>query len=293
MILSIIILNYKKPHLTTACLASLYKQYSSSFKDGDMEVIVVDNNSQDDSMPVLREAIKSNSYKGIQLIQNKENAGFGKGCNLGSKFAKGAYLLFLNNDTIVKDQSLLKMTKYMEEHEAVSILGGQLRNPDGSLQASTGKFYTPVNAFLLLLGMQKFGLLDRSPQKIVEVDWVKGGLFVIRRDVFTKLHGFDEKMFMYIEDMELCYRAKQSGYGVFFYPHTMVLHAEHASTNRTFAVVHIYKNLLYFYKKHRSKSEYQFVRSVMRAKALALISVGKLTNNKYLQQTYEKALEVA
>jgi len=293
MTLSIITLNYKKPHVTLNCLSSLYEHYHKAFEDGNIEVILVDNDSQDDSVSVLRKAIKDNHYSHIQLIENKENGGFAKGCNLGAKHAKGEYLLFLNNDTVVKDKSLLSMTSYMEEHANIAILGGQLRNTNGTLQASTGKFYTPFNAFLLLLGMQKFGLLDRSPQKIVEVDWVKGGLLMVRQEVFSKLHGFDEKIFMYIEDMELCYRAKQAGYGVYFYPYATVLHAEHASANRTFAIVNIYKNLLYFYKKHRSHSEYLFVRFLMRTKARALISIGKTTHNKYLINTYEEAFKVA
>jgi GT2 family glycosyltransferase len=292
MTLSVIILNYKKPQLTKSCLKSIYKEYEKFLKDGLMEVIIVDNNSQDDSLKILRDVIDDNKYKHVHLIASKDNGGFGKGCNLGAKEAKGDYVLFLNNDTVVKDQGLWDMALYMEQQPHVGILGGQLRNPDGSLQTSTGKFYTPWNAFLLLIGMQKFGLLDRSPQKITEVDWVKGGLFMVRRTVFSTLHGFDENIFMYIEDMELCYRAKQKGYSVYFYPYAKVLHAEHGSTNRTFAIVNIYQNLLYFYKKHRSRSEYLFIRSVMRAKARMLIMTGKLTNNIYLVQTYEKALKV-
>lgn len=293
MILSIVILNYKKPQLTKTCLASLYRQYQSAFAAGELEVIVVDNDSQDDSLQQFRNIIKEQEYKHIHLVANSENAGFAKGCNLGASEAHGEFVLFLNNDTVVKDNGIMDMVSYMAEHPDIAILGGQLRNPDGSLQPSTGKFYTPFNAFLLLLGTQKFGLLDRSPQKITEVDWVKGGLFMVRREVFIKLHGFDEKIFMYIEDMELCYRAKNLGYGVFFYPYTKVLHAEHASTNRTFAIVNIYQNLLYFYKKHRSRTEYLFVRSLMRAKAHMLIMVGKVTHNTYLMQTYEQALKVA
>ena len=209
---------------------------------------------------------------------------------MGVKQAEGEYLLFLNNDTVVKDAGILKMAKYLGENQNVSILGGQLRNVDGSLQASAGSFYTLFKAIMLLVGMQKFGLLDKSPSQIKRVDWVKGGLLMIRKNVFEKLKGFDEKIFMYTEDMELCYRAKLKGFETYFYPFTYVLHAEHGSTNRTFAIVNIYKNLLYFYKKHRSFLEYLILKTFLIIKAYLLIIIGIVTNNKYLKETYKEAL---
>ena len=182
------------------------------------------------------------------------------------------------------------MAEYQKEHPEIAILGGQLRNFDGSLQASVGKFYTPLYAFLLLVGGQRWGLLDRSPKAIQKVDWVKGGLMLIRRDVFEQLKGFDEKIFMYTEDMEFCYRAHLAGKDIYFYPDVLVLHKEHGSTSKTFAIVNIFKNLLYFYKKHRSPQEYRFVRGMMVSKARSLIALGKVTKNHYLVETYEKAL---
>src|SRR5256885_9525319 len=98
---------------------------------------------------------------------------------------------------------------------------------------------------------------------------------------------------MYVEDMELCYRAKLVGYKTYFYPFTNVYHAEQGSTNRTFAIIQIYKSLLYFYKKHRPYNEYLFLKLILRIKARMLIGVGKMTGNTYLIQTYEKALTVA
>jgi N-acetylglucosaminyl-diphospho-decaprenol L-rhamnosyltransferase len=291
MLLSIITLNYKKPELTAVCLESLYKQFGEEFKAEKIELIIVDNDSQDGSVEKLQDAIKKADYKNIQLIPNNENGGFAKGNNKGAKSAKGDFLLFLNNDTAVKDRGLLDMAEYFRQHEEVTILGGQLRNSDGSLQASTGKFYTLFNAFLLLLGMQKFGLLDKSPERISEVDWVKGGLLMIRKDIFESLQGFDEKIFMYTEDMELCYRARQMGKKIFFYPDVKVIHAEHGSANRSFAIVHIYKGLLYFYKKHRSSFEYQILKTLLLVKAAAAIMIGSITGNSYLVKTYKQAIE--
>ena len=291
MLVSIVTLNYKKKDLTIACISSLWEQYASEFQNNKMEVIIVDNDSQDDSVEAIRREIKEKKFENIRIIANSSNAGFGAGCNLGAEKSSGDFILFLNNDTVVKDKGIYKMAEYCKEHPEVAILGGQLRNFDGSLQASVGKFYTLKYAFLLLIGGQRYGLLDRSPKTIQKVDWVKGGLLMIRRDVFEHLNGFDEKIFMYTEDMELCYRAHLAGKQIYFYPDVMVLHKEHASTSKTFAIVNIYKNLLYFYKKHRSPAEYSMMKGMMVAKARSLIAIGKATKNHYLVETYEKALE--
>ena len=272
---------------------SLQKQFPKEFAEGLFELIIVDNDSGDDSVKQLNERIKTKSYKHTTVIANPENAGFGKGCNLGARHSKGDFILFLNNDTVAKDRGILSMAHYMKAHSEIGILGGQLRNPDGSLQASTGKFYTLYNAFLLLLGMQKYGLLDKSPQQITEVDWVKGGLLMMSREAFITSRGFDEKIFMYTEDMELCYRVKKAGYKIVFYPDLVVLHAEHGSTNKTFAIIHIYKGLPYFYKKHRSNAEYVVLRALLKVKAGFLFTAGKLLGNDYLIQTYGQAFKVA
>lgn len=291
MLLSIVTLNYKKPELTISCLESLWEQYEAEFQKNEMEVFIVDNDSQDDSVEKIRKEITNKKFHNMHVIANPVNSGFGAGCNTGAKASKGEFILFLNNDTLVKDKGLVKMVEYCKEHPDVAILGGQLRNFDGSLQASTGKFYTLWYALLLLLGGQRYGLLDRSPDKIVEVDWVKGGLLMIRRDIFEKLKGFDEKIFMYTEDMELCYRAHMIGEKVYFYPDVRVLHKENASSNKTFAIVNIYKNLLYFYKKHRSRFEYLLLKFLLEAKAKSLLAAGKATKNSYLVETYERALK--
>lgn len=293
MFLSIVTLNYKKAHLTTRCIESLHTQFADELAKGEIEVIIVDNDSQDDSVKTIEKEIKEKKYKHIDLIANDKNAGFGAGCNVGAARAKGKYILFLNNDTVAKDRSIWEMAAYLDKHEEITIIGGQLRNPDGSLQHSVGTFYTPVQATFLLLGLQRLGVVDKNPKDIQKVDWVKGALLMIRNDAFKKLGGFDENIFMYVEDMELCYRAQLVGYKIYFYPFTNVYHEEQGSSNRTFAIIQIYKSLLYFYKKHRPYSEYLFLKLILRSKARMLILLGKITGNTYLIQTYEKALTVA
>jgi len=107
--LSLITLNYKKSQLTINCITSLYKMFKKEFDDNIFEVVIVDNASGDNSIENIQEAIKENQYKNMHLIANHTNSGFGSGNNLGVSKAKGKYICFLNNDTLVKDTGLLDM----------------------------------------------------------------------------------------------------------------------------------------------------------------------------------------
>ena len=282
--LSIVIINYNTFDLTTLCLTSIGKQYKKQLESSEFEIIVVDNKSTDDSVESLKSA------KGIELVENKENYGFAKGANIGAAHAKGKYILFLNSDTEVKDGGFLDMISFLEEHIDVGILGGRLVNLDGSLQASTGKFYNPINTFLMLFGGERAGFLRKSPTTIGSVDWVSGAAMMVKRDPFDRLGGFDEAFFMYVEDMELCFRAKKLGILTYFYPGVIVVHKELGSGNKSFAIISIYKGLLHFYKKHANYVQYIVVKSLLMTKALIAIILGVITGDTYLTSTYRKAL---
>lgn len=292
MKLSIITLNFKKKDLTLACLTSLYKHYQKQLERNEMEVIIVDNFSQDDSVAAIRKAIEKQKYKNVHLYANTENAGFGRGCNFGAEKAQGEYLLFLNNDTQVLDEGFIGMTEFLDSRPHVGILGGRMENEDRTAQASAGSFYTFFNAILMIFGMQRFGILYKSPTTLKKVDWVIGGCLMIRRKLFEKLEGFDPEIFMYFEDVELCYRAKKLGFLTYYYPHATTVHIGQGSSNRTFAVVNIYKGLMYFYKKHMPNWQTNVIKLLLELKAYIAINLGKLLKNKYLQATYEEALAV-
>ena len=137
IILSIIILSYNTKDLTLRCVESVAKQYEKELEEKRMEIIVVDNDSADDSVSILLGLKKKTSN--VSIIQNKENVGFAKGCNIGSKAAKGKYVLFLNSDTQVEDDGFIQMVKFLEKSPKVAILGGKLENNNGSIQRSCGK----------------------------------------------------------------------------------------------------------------------------------------------------------
>src|SRR5680860_38346 len=182
--LSIVILNYKTKDLTLKCIESIINVYKEELKDKTFEIILVDNNSEDNSVKAFE---KSEFTPYFNLIKGKENIGFGGGNNLGAKHSKGKYVLFLNSDTEVKDKGLLKMVDYMDKNEKVGILGGKLYFPDGKIQTSVGKFYNLGYLFLMLFGYEKLGFLRKSPKEITKVDWVSGALMMVKKGLFEKI----------------------------------------------------------------------------------------------------------
>jgi len=288
VILSIIILSYNTKDLTIQCAESVAKQYKKELEEKNLEIIVVDNNSKDDSVSQILN-LKS-EISNLKVVLNKKNVGFARGCNIGAKAAEGKYILFLNSDTQVEDNGFLSMVEFLEKNPNVAILGGKLHSADGSAQPSCGKFYDLFNLVIMLLGLERLGFLRSSPNKIQKVDWVSGACMMVKGDVFKKLAGFDEKLFMYMEDMEICYRAKKLGFSTYFYPNLKLGHQSLGSSNRTFAIVNIYKGILHFYSKHRSYFEYMIAKTLLIAKAAILITIGVLTFNSTLRDRYKKAV---
>ena len=143
----------------------------------------------------------------------------------------------------------------------------------------------------MLIGSERFGLLRKSPKNIERVDWVSGACLMIGKSVFDQLKGFDENFFMYIEDMELCFRANKLGFLTYFYPDIKIIHKELGSSNRSFAIIHIYKGLLYFYSKHKGYFQYIIAKVMLEVKAKVGIVVGFLIGNSSLKKTYIEAIK--
>jgi len=287
MDLSIVILNYNTKELTLNCINSIFSEYKKELDDLKFEIILVDNNSEDESL----EAFKKLKIKGLKLIESKENLGFSKGCNLGASKASGKYILFLNSDTEIKDQGFVKMVDYLNKNENVAILGGKLKNSDGTSQPSAGNFYNLFNLFFWLLGFERLGFSKKSPNLLEKVDWVSGASLMIRKNVFEKIGEFEKQLFMYIEDMDLCFKARKKGFLTYFYPEITLFHSQTGSSNRTFAILNIYKGILFFYKKYKPGLSYGVAKTMLFSKAFILKYLGKLIGNKYLFETYAKALE--
>lgn len=283
--LSIIIISYNTKKITSDCLNSVTK----SLKDSSIsyEIIVVDNASTDGSTEML---------KNHNLVINKTNVGFAKANNQGVKQAKGNYILFLNSDILVLDDAIDKLyTFFKQNKKTINFLGGKLLNKDMSPQPSAGPFYSlPMIFGALFLRGDYWGLTRYSPVKIKEVDWISGACILTTKHAFNDIGGFDENIFMYMDEIDLLYRARNKGYRVFFYPEARFIHLGSASSGgRSYPILQVYHGFLYFYKKHHSVLALRMLIFMLKLKALIGLVLGHIFNNKYLKETYEKAYKLS
>lgn len=218
--LSIIIPTWNTAEITVKCVRSLQK-YLKNFPH---EIIIVDNASTDNTVA------KFKKEKGIVLIQNKKNLGFAKACNIGSKKSKGDYLFFLNSDMIALDSSLIKMYEYLKNNPKIGLIGPKYLNIDRSVQGSVFPPQTPLNALKeFWLGKNAYSKYSPRSKKPIEVHSLSGGAILISKKLFNEVGGWDERYFMYFEDLELCRQIKKLGYKIFYYPQCRFVHRHGAS----------------------------------------------------------------
>ena len=288
--LSIIIISYNTKKITLDCINSIIKSVKNSFFK--YEIIVVDNDSKDGTVQSINKLY--NNYSNIRIIVNRENIGFAKANNQAVKPAQGKYLLFLNSDIIVLNDAINKLFQFYKHNEdKIHFLGGKLFEKDGvTPQPSCGPFYSlPVIFAALFLKGDYWGFTRYSPNKLKKVDWVSGACILTKKEYFNKINGFDEKIFMYMDEIDLLYRAKKTGFNTFFYPDAHYIHFGSASSKgRTYPILQVYQGFLYLYKKHFPRSLF-FLKLLLKLKAWLAIAIGKLTNNQYAIKTYEQALK--
>lgn len=287
--LSIIILSYNTKQTTRNCLNSILKSTIRSA----YEIIVIDNASTDDSVLMLREI--SSLHPHIRLIENKENIGFAKANNQAVRVSFGKYILFLNSDTLAIDDAVERLFTFFKQNEtSIHFLGGKLLNKDGTPQPSCGPFYSLFVVFAaLFLRGDYWGLTRYSPDKIRQVDWVSGACILTKKKYFLQIGGFDERIFMYMDEVDLLYSAKNVGYRVFFYPHARFTHFGSASSEgKTYPILQVYRGFLFFYRKHYSSFDIFLLKGMLQLKALIALYIGRITHNQYLTDTYEKALSI-
>lgn len=225
--LSIIIVNYKTKEKTINCIKSIRESNLSGL---DYEIIVVDNNSIDDSLENIK-----NSCADIKFIQSKINLGMGGGNNLGIKEAKGEFILILNPDTVVKKEAIKNLYFYISENKKIGVVAPMLLYPDNSLQYSCfreWKIFTPIyrRTFLGKFNnkhLDNFLMKDFNHKDVMEIDWAMGSCLLIRKEILDKIGVFDERFFMYFEDTDLCRRIRKAGYKVIYNPKAIVIH-DHA-----------------------------------------------------------------
>lgn len=257
MQLSVIILNYNVRYFLEQCVLSV----QSALETIEGEIIVIDNNSQDDSCAMMQER-----FPNVKLIRNSENTGFPKGNNIGVAEAKGEYVCILNPDTVVAEDTFIKVLAFAKKQKDLGIIGCKLIDGSGNfLPESKRGIPTPWVAFTKITGLYKifpsrsfwtrtFGgyyaqYLDEN--QTGEVAILVGAFMVMKRNLYLELGGFDENCFMYSDDIDLSYRTMQKGKSNYYFHETTVIHYKGESTIKDETYMRRFQEAMnFFYKKH-------------------------------------------
>ena len=210
MLLTIQIVNYNSRENLAKCLDSVYENIPSG---SSLQVIVINNESESigDNL---------NSFPDVEAIEGKENLGFGRAHNLGARKARGKYILFLNPDTRILPDTIAELVRVFDSDEKIGVAGPLLVGESGDVEE---EHYGFRKTLFSLVGSKLFRNGGKFA-KLMEVDWISGGAMMIRKDLFSEMGGFDEKFFMYFEDVDLCLQAKKRGYRVVVDPKARIFH---------------------------------------------------------------------
>jgi GT2 family glycosyltransferase len=230
-----------------------------------LEIIVVDNFSSDNSIKMLHVLGLNDSF--LKFIKNESNKGFGFACNQGAKLASGDYLLFLNTDTLLSEESLKIPFQFLNDknNADVGIVGVQMVDENKNISRSCTRFPTFLMFFTNILGLNRlsmfkkfdYHMLNWSHSEVKVVDHVIGAFFFVRRRLFDSLLGFDERFFVYLEDLDFSLRARNAGWRTMFLANTFIFHqgggsSDQVKANRLFYSLR--SKILYGFK-HFSKLE--------------------------------------
>jgi len=253
-VISIIIVSYNVRDLLENCLHSL----DSALEGIPAEVFVVDNNSDDGTVDMVRQRFPS-----VLLIANDDNLGFARANNLALARAQGKYLLLLNPDTLVQEDTIATMLRFFRENEDVGMAGCKIIRPDGTFElACRRSFPSPWVSFTKLTGLStlfpkshvfaRYNLTYLNEDETYEVDAISGSFMMLRRAVYDDIGGLDESYFMYGEDLDWCYRTQQSGWKLYYVHSTKIVHYGGESTKRSSidATAEFYKAMQVFARKN-------------------------------------------
>lgn len=221
MDLSVIIVSWNVKKLLEQCLLSIYEQSEGL----DLEIIVVDNNSSDQTVKMVAE-----KFPKVKLIANDNNAGFAKANNQGIEVASGRLLLLLNPDTKILDKALITMVSFMERRQDVALAGCQLVNADNSLQPSVRRFPTLGTHLGMMFKLHHFFSFkhyqwqDFDYGREAQVKQLMGAFIMMRRSAWEKIGQLDEKYYLWFEEVDYCLRADKSGLKIVYTPVAKIVH---------------------------------------------------------------------
>jgi GT2 family glycosyltransferase/lipopolysaccharide/colanic/teichoic acid biosynthesis glycosyltransferase len=255
--ISIIIVNYNVKDFLEQALISIKR----SLENISSEIFVVDNDSSDESIPMIKER-----FPEVILIENKVNSGFSAANNLAIARAKGEFIVLINPDTVVQEDTFVKLLEFFDEHPQASAATCKILNPDGTFSVdSRHSIPTPMTAFWKLIGFNKlfpkskifarYNLTFLSEDDIHKVEAISGSFMMMRKDMVDKVGSLDERFFMYCEDIDYCHRINQAGGDIYYVPTSQIIHYKGESTkkNNIDYVYNFNKSLYLFYKKHYQK----------------------------------------
>lgn len=255
-LLSIIIVNWNAGSQLAEAVASIEKYHHGLVSS----VVIVDNASTDDSLDRV-ETMQDLPFKPL-IILNSENSGFGKACNLGAPHAKSEYLLFLNPDAALYADTLPRAVAFMQDpaNSKVGICGVQLLDETGHVSRSCTRFPSAVGFVAHAVGLDRFFprlghfMAEWGHAQTRQVDHVIGAFFLVRRELFNALHGFDERFFVYWEDLDFSYRARQAGWRSVYLADAQAFHAGGGTSNQVKArrLFYSLRSLLLYAFKHFS-----------------------------------------
>jgi GT2 family glycosyltransferase len=229
--LSVSVVSYRTPALLRQCLSALSAERSNLA----LEVTVVDN-APDDSSADMVEA----EFPWVRVMRNPRNIGFGAGHNQALREASGRHVLVLNSDAAPEAGALRTLVEFLDANLRVAVAGPKLRYPDGSVQPSRRRFPTAATLFVESTQLQRFWpgnpalgryyVADRSDDEPQEVDWLVGACLCVRAAAIADVGLFDERFFMYSEELDWCRRFRAAGWLVAYVPQARVVHLEGGST---------------------------------------------------------------
>ncbi|NBC26089.1 MAG: glycosyltransferase [Bacteroidetes bacterium] len=288
--ISVIIVNYNVKEFLANCLQSVRKATEAL----QTEIFVVDNASSDGSIPFLK-----HRFKDVTFIENRENLGFGKANNQAIQKANGRYTLLLNPDTLLQEDTLHILRNYMDEHKACGACGCKILNPDGtfapesrrSIPTVSAAVYKAIGLTAMFPKSRHFGSYYqgwKDEDEGGEVPVLSGSFMFFRTECLKQVGGFDERFFMYGEDIDLCYRVSNAGWQIHYVPDTAIIHYKGESTKKNeLAYNRVFNNAIYtFFDKHytsRYSHLFKFIIFwVIQLRALVSFFVNNIYSRRYV-----------
>jgi hypothetical protein len=256
--LSVCIVNWNTADLLIDCLRHIHHQSAKNPEQQEpMEVVVVDNDSTDDSVARVTAA-----YSAVKVIVQERNEGYSRAANKGIRETKGKFIVIMNPDVFLGSGSLAALEDFLKSHPDAGSCGPKLFNQDGSLQFScrrfpnlaTGLFRSTIlgRLFPANLANQDYLMSDFAHNQPVVVDWLSGACLALRREAWEQVGGLDEDFFMFCEDVDLCWRMNRAGWKNYYVPQATAVHRIAASTSQMRARMTFewHRSMYRFYRKH-------------------------------------------